>query len=320
MSAAPPRIEADRLTVRYGRIRALDEISLRIEGRATGLLGPNGAGKSTFLKTILGLLRPDEGRATVLGVDVGTGRAAVRRRVGYMPERDCHLPQLTAVDTVALCGELSGMPRNRAFQRAHEVLNYVGLSEMRYRAVDGFSAGSRQRCKLACALVHDPDLLVLDEPTNGLDPAGRTDFLALLREVNSSGIALLLSTHLLPDVKEVCEDVVVIGHGRSLRSGSVAALTRDLEAARTVRVHGVAGDLVGELRRRAADVTVDEATGELRVILPAGADNRLIFGAAAAVRVGLQMVAPASRTLEAVFLESLARPAGGEGETDRADS
>ena len=149
-----------------------------------------------------------------------------------MPERDCHLPQLTAVDTVALCGELSGMPRTRAFQRAHEVLNYVGLGEVRYRAVDGFSAGARQRCKLACALVHDPDLLILDEPTNGLDPAGRIDFLALLREVNRAGIAILLSTHLLPDVQEVCDDVVVIGHGRALRSGSVSEMTRDLARAR----------------------------------------------------------------------------------------
>jgi ABC-2 type transport system ATP-binding protein len=222
-----------------------------------------------------------------------------------MPERDCHLPQLTAIDTVALCGELTGMPRNRAFQRAHEVLNYVGLSEMRYRAVDGFSAGSRQRAKLACALVHDPDLLVLDEPTNGLDPAGRIEFLALLRQVNATGVAILLSTHLLPDVKEICSDVVVIGHGRALRAGSVSDLTRDLESARAVRVHGEPVALASMLAKRGVPVSADPTTGELRVVLPRGATNAMIFEAAREAGVGLQRLEPASRTLEAVFIESL---------------
>jgi ABC-2 type transport system ATP-binding protein len=308
MDAARGLIEADGLSVRYGAIRALDGLSLRISGTSTGLLGPNGAGKSTFLKAILGLLRPSAGRAVVLGADVVTGREAVRRRVGYMPERDCHLPQLTAVDTVALCGELSGMPRDRAFQRAHEVLNYVGLGEMRYRAVDGFSAGSRQRCKLACALVHDPDLLILDEPTNGLDPSGRTDFLQLLREVNEAGIALVLSTHLLPDVQEVCKDVVVIGKGRVLRAGSVADLTKDLEGARIVRVMGDSAPLVSALACRGVSVTADEATGDLRVLLSGGQTNRVIFEAAAETRTGLRGLVAASRTLETVFLESLEAP------------
>jgi ABC-2 type transport system ATP-binding protein len=309
MSATPALIEARSLTVRYGSTRALDEVSLTIDGPSTGLLGENGAGKSTFLKTVLGLLRPDGGRASVLGVDVGSQRAAVRRRVGYMPERDCHLPQLTAVDAVALCAELSGLPRARAFQRAHEVLNYVGLSELRYRAVDGFSAGARQRCKLACALVHDPDLLILDEPTNGLDPAGRGDFLALLREVNRSGIAILLSTHLLPDVREVCRDVVVVGAGRLLRSGSVADLTKDLDAARTVGVHGDPAALESALARRGVAADVDPATGELRVVLSDGADNAVIFAAAREAGVGIRKLVPASRSLETVFIESLA---GGE--------
>jgi ABC-2 type transport system ATP-binding protein len=308
MNAGKGLIEADGLSVRYGAIRALDGLSLRIDGASTGLLGPNGAGKSTFLKAVLGLLRPTAGRAVVLGLDVVTGREAVRRRVGYMPERDCHLPQLTAVDTVALCGELSGMPRNRAFQRAHEVLNYVGLGEMRYRAVDGFSAGSRQRCKLACALVHDPDLLILDEPTNGLDPAGRSDFLELLREVNEAGIALILSTHLLPDVQEVCRDVVVIGKGRALREGSVADLTKDLEGARIVRVMGDAAPLAAALARRGVGVTTDEATGDLRVLLAGGQDNRVIFSAAAEANAGIRGLAAASRSLETVFLESLEAP------------
>jgi ABC-2 type transport system ATP-binding protein len=308
MEARTMLVEADGLTVRYGPIRALDGLTLRVSGSTTGLLGPNGAGKSTFLKTILGLLRPTGGRAAVLGVDVMTERDSVRRRVGYMPERDCHLPQLTAVDTVALCGELTGIPRTRAFQRAHEVLNYVGLSDVRYRAVDTFSAGTRQRCKLACALVHDPDLLILDEPTNGLDPAGRIDFLALLKEVTEAGISLLLSTHLLPDVQEVCEDVVVIGHGRVLRAGSVAALTKDVEAARIVRVQGNPDPLVLALQGRGVAVTKDETTGDLRIILPNSDGNDVIFAAAAEAKVGLTRLVPASRSLEDVFLESLEVP------------
>jgi ABC-2 type transport system ATP-binding protein len=315
MAAAQPLIEADGLTVCYGATRALDGLTVAIPstqaaggGPSTGLLGPNGAGKSTFLKAILGLLRPTGGRASVLGVDVVTGREAVRRRVGYVPERDCHLPLLSAIDTVALCGELSGMPRSRAFQRAHEVLHYVGLGEARYRAVDGFSAGTRQRCKLACALVHDPDLLVLDEPTNGLDPEGRIEFLALLRQVRAAGIALVLSTHLLPDVEDVCEDVVVIGRGRVLRAGRVADLTRDLAAARIVRTSGPAAALTAALSAQGFSVAEDEASGALRVIVPEGASNRAIFAAAAQTGVGIIRLEPASRTLESVFLESLEAP------------
>ena len=167
------------------------------------------------------------------------------------------------------------MPRDRAFQRAHEVLNYVGLGEVRYRAVDGFSAGSRQRCKLACALVHDPDLLILDEPTNGLDPPVAPTSSQLLREVNAAGIALLLSTHLLPDVQEVCEDVVVIGHGRAAsrrkRRGRSRRTSRALASS---RVFGDAAPLASALPKRGVPVTADEATGDLRVLLAQGQDNR----------------------------------------------
>jgi ABC-2 type transport system ATP-binding protein len=156
--------------------------------------------------------------------------------------------------------------------------------------------------------VHDPDLLILDEPTNGLDPAGRADFLELLREVNETGIALLLSTHLLPDVQEVCKDVVVIGKGRALRAGSVADLTKDLEGARIVRVMGDAAPLLAELACRGVAATADEGTGDLRVILADGQDNRVIFAAAAVSGTGLRGLVPASRTLETVFLESLEAP------------
>ncbi|HYC79314.1 MAG TPA: ABC transporter ATP-binding protein [Planctomycetota bacterium] len=298
-------VTARGLAHRFGDVLALDGLDVSLPRGTVGLLGPNGAGKSTFLKVVLGLLRPDEGAATVLGEDPIRRGAAIRRRIGYMPERDCHLPNLTALDHVALAAELSGMPRNAAFRRAHETLHYVGLSEQRYRAVDGFSAGLRQRCKLAAALVHDPDLLVMDEPTNGLDPAGRREFLDLIVEVARSGISVVLSTHLLPDVQETCEHVVVVGRGRVVRQGTVAELTRGVERERSARFAGDPGPFLEALTRRGVACRYDASTGDLRLTLPEGAESRAVFEAAVEARCGLKRLLPARGTLEEVFLESL---------------
>jgi ABC-2 type transport system ATP-binding protein len=209
------------------------------------------------------------------------------------------------VDVVALCGELAGLPKTAAFQRAHETLNYVGLGDVRYRAVDGFSAGLRQRCKLAAALVHDPDLLILDEPTNGLDPDGRREFLGLVEEVLRTGVSVLLSTHLLPDVQAVCSDVVVIGNGRALKTGTVAELTRGVERGRIVRFSGDARPFLEALTRLGAETAFDALGGDLTVTLPEGGDNRLIFTAARDAGVGVKHLQPASRSLEQVFFETV---------------
>src|SRR5215208_7077446 len=231
--ARPPDITAPdsavvrlaNVSVRYGRNFALRDVSATFETGAVGLLGPNGAGKSTMIKSLLGFVKPDQGQMTVLGLDVATSPLEIRARIGYMPENDAHIPGMNAVSFVAYCGQLAGLPAVDAMQRAHEVLYYVGLGEARYRNVDTYSTGMKQRIKLAQALVHDPDLLFLDEPTNGLDPKGRDEMLALIRDVaHAKGINLILSSHLLPDVEQTCDYVVVLDKGAVAAEGPIATL------------------------------------------------------------------------------------------------
>src|SRR3990172_5521446 len=208
-------VEFQDLAVSYGPVQALVSVSGAFLPGPTGLLGPNGAGKTTLLKTLLGFLTPDAGRISAFGLDPISQPLEVRRRIGYMPEVDCHLPGMTASAFVAFAGELSGVPRDEAISRAHEVLYYVGLGEARYRTVDTYSTGMKQRVKLAQALVHDPDLLLLDEPTNGLDPEGRTEMLDLIRDISARRqMSLILCSHLLRDVEAVCENVIVFNLGK----------------------------------------------------------------------------------------------------------
>src|SRR4030095_14136483 len=190
------------VTVSYGRATALRDVSAVFPKGAVGLLGPNGAGKSTMLKSLLGFIAPTSGKLNVLGLDVATRQLDVRARLGYMPETDGHIPGMNAVTFVAYCGQLAGLPKSDAMQRAHEVLYYVGLGEARYRKVEEYSTGMNQRIKLAQALVHDPALLFLDEPTNGMDPKGRDEMLDLIRALDhNKGVDLILHLHLPPDVE-----------------------------------------------------------------------------------------------------------------------
>src|SRR6187551_3275936 len=219
-------VQLDDVTVIYGRNQALKNVSATFAKGAVGLLGPNGAGKSTMLKSLLGIVKPDRGRMTVLGLDVAQSPLEIRARIGYMPENDAHIPGMNAVSFVAYCGELAGLGAVDAMQRAHEVLYYVGLGEARYRNVETYSTGMKQRIKLAQALVHDPDLLFLDEPTNGMDPKGRDEMLALIRDV-AERMSVILSSHVLPDVEVACEHVVVLHKGAVATHGPIAALKGD---------------------------------------------------------------------------------------------
>src|SRR5512137_3220474 len=214
MPDAAPVIVLDRVSVAYGRQAALNDVTAAFPPGAVGLLGPNGAGKSTMLKTLLGFITPASGSMKVLGLDVATSPAEIRARLGYMPEIDAHIPGMNAVSFVAYCGQLAGLPAVDAIQRAHEVLYYVGLGEARYRNLETYSTGMKQRIKLAQALVHDPDLLFLDEPTNGMDPKGRDEMLELVRDLaHEKHVNLILSSHLLPDVEYCCDRVVVLDKG-----------------------------------------------------------------------------------------------------------
>src|SRR4030095_14371621 len=225
-SAAPgprfdgPVVKADQLSVRYGKNLALNDVTAVFPPGAVGLLGPNGAGKSTLLKALLGFLVPEKGSMKVLGLDVATAPLEIRERIGYMPESDSHIPGMNAVSFVAYCAQLSGLPAIDAMQRAHEVLYYVGLGEARYRNLETYSTGMKQRIKLAQAIVHDPDLLFLNKPPTGMDPKVRDEMLELIRDLaHNKGVNLILSSHLLPDVEYTCDYVVVLDKGRVATAG-----------------------------------------------------------------------------------------------------
>src|SRR5689334_14855525 len=250
-------VTLEGVTVMYGKNAALRDVTAAVAGGAVGLLGPNGAGKSTMLKALLGFVVPDRGRMRVLGYDVAASPLEIRSRVGYMPETDAQIPGMNAVSFVAYCGELAGLPRVDAMQRAHEVLFYVGLGEARYRNVETYSTGMKQRIKLAQALVHDPDLLFLDEPTNGMDPKGRDEMLELVRDLaHHKGVNLILSSHLLPDVEYTCDHVVVMDKGTIATFGPIAALKQPRGRVYELRVktpNGAVDGFLGRLRAAGLD-------------------------------------------------------------------
>ena len=263
-----------------------------------GLLGPNGAGKSTLLKTLLGFIRADAGEASLFGFSLPDKALEARQRLGYMPERDAVGRRVSAVSFLTYCGCLFGMKRTDAMERAHEVLNYVGIGESRYRKMQTYSTGMCQRIKFAQALVHDPRLLLLDEPTNGLDPEGRVEMLELIKElVEKRGVTVLLSSHLLPDVEHVCDHVLVIHQGRIVREGSIGALTAARENLFEIRVRENSVDQTAAVLRN----------GNLLVEKPAGMDVRAFFEIARAKDTQVRHFAPVRHRLEEVFMQAIGR-------------
>jgi ABC-2 type transport system ATP-binding protein len=302
----PPVVELQHVTVRYGARIALQDVSATFPTGAVGLLGPNGAGKSTMLRALLGFVPPTDGQMTVLGLDVAKSPLAVRSKVGYMPESDGHIPGMTAVSFVAFCGELAGLPQSDAMQRAHEVLFYVGLGEARYRNVETYSTGMKQRIKLAQALVHDPDLLFLDEPTNGMDPKGRDEMLELVRDLgHNKGVSLILSSHLLPDVEYTCDHVVVMDKGQVATYGPIEELKGPAGRVYELRIKGDLRGFIDRLGTLGMDI---HATDEdvMRVFVPgAVGDHRAIFTAAAQFGVQVRHLRPSVPTLEDVFAKAI---------------
>ncbi|MFD7015184.1 ABC transporter ATP-binding protein [Streptomyces sp. NPDC059928] len=220
-------IATESLSKRFPRVTALDRLSLDIGPGVTGLVGANGAGKSTLIKILLGLSPATEGTAAVLGLDVATSGSAIRERVGYMPEHDCLPPDVSATEFVVHMARMSGLPATAARERTADTLRHVGLYEERYRPIGGYSTGMKQRVKLAQALVHDPQLVLLDEPTNGLDPVGRDEMLGLIRRIHTDfGISVLVTSHLLGELERTCDHVVVIDGGQLLRSSSTSDFTQ----------------------------------------------------------------------------------------------
>jgi ABC-2 type transport system ATP-binding protein len=210
-------VETRGLIKRYGRLVALNGLDLQVSPGAIGLLGPNGAGKSTLIKCLLRLHGISAGSARVLGAEVQKEGRNIRRRVGYTPEQDCHIPGMVGSEYVTYCAQLCGLPFDAARQRAHEMLDFVGMGQERYRQVDTYSTGMKQRLKLAQAIVHDPEVVFLDEPTNGLDPKGQSQMLRLIQSLwREHGMTVVLSTHLLHDVDQVCDQIILLAQGRLL--------------------------------------------------------------------------------------------------------
>src|SRR5262245_11947054 len=251
-------IVLDNLSRWYGTQQALADVTLRLAPGRIGLLGPNGAGKSTLLKILLGLLPPSSGTGSVLGHPLGHDGTALRRTIGYMSEADALVPGMRGADYVALAGELCGMPRKQALRRAHEVLTYLGLEDARYRRLEEYSTGMKQRLKLGQAMVHDPPVLLLDEPTSGMDPAGRERMLDLLLTLGKDhGKAMILSTHLLGDVEKVCETVVILHHGKVLVQGGVRELRMRRHDRYRLQIQGAAEKFLEDLRLEGVRVLHD---------------------------------------------------------------
>ena len=252
LSASAPLIASSGLTRTYGTVTALDHLDLELSLGIIGLVGANGAGKSTFIKLMLGLVEPTAGSAKVMGLDILRDGTTLRQYVGYMPEHDCLPPDATATEFVSHMAQISGLPHTAARERTAEILRHVGLFEARYRQINGYSTGMKQRVKLAQALVHDPRLVLLDEPTNGLDPQGRDEMLHLIHRIGTEfGVAVILSSHLLSEIERVCDHLVEIEDGKLKRSSPMSELTAATSTL-LVEVEGELEPLAAYLRKQGA--------------------------------------------------------------------
>jgi ABC-2 type transport system ATP-binding protein len=303
-------LDLNGITHRYGPVAALKDVTLQVAPGAVGLIGQNGAGKSTLLKLLMGLLRPSAGEGRVLGLDIRRQSPALRVRLGFMPEAESLIPGLPGVELVALAGELAGMPRKQALRRAHEVLSYLGLEEVRYRRCDGYSVGMKQRLKLAAALVHDPELLLLDEPTAGLDPDGRESMLELLQALaNRHRKSLILSTHLLGDIDRVCSQVIIIDRGAVLGVGKIGELRSQRRGRYRLRWQGDGNGFLAALDDQGVVLVANghDRTGEATVDVPAGWPARRFFETALDHPVMLREVAPQEEDLNELYHRLIAR-------------
>ena len=300
----PTAIEVRGASRRYGSIQALDNVTLTIDAPATGLLGQNGAGKSTLMKAILGLVRLDAGEVQVLGHDARRDGEQVRRRIGYAPEHECLPPELTAADLCRHRAELRGLSRADAIRRASEVLFAVGLEEERSRVIGGFSLGMRQRVKLAQALVHAPELIILDEPTNGLDPAQRAEMLDVIRRVSRDlNVRVLISSHILDDIRRTCDAVVVMRGGAVTLARPLAAEADEADVLLAETVADSAPFVAG-LTTAGLDCTVLDAT-TTRVAIRSAGDRDVLRDIAASTGVGLRRLHRDGPSIEDELLEAI---------------
>jgi ABC-2 type transport system ATP-binding protein len=294
----------------------LDDVSLRISSRVTGLLGPNGAGKSTLIKILLGLVRPTAGSGQVLGHDILRDKLPIRQTVGYTPEDDCYIDGLTGIEMVQMSGEFFGLTGREALRRAHEILDFCGIKQERYREISGYSTGMRQQVKFASAIVHNPQFLILDEPTTGLDPEERERLLRRVQFLNRQfGIGVMLSTHILPDVQLVCDEVIILAQGQVRAHQDLASL----QSVNRWRLEVLEPDpsqhqvLVDQLSRGGVQIQAS-SLGGWQLTVPGGSHGagervaELVWQVATRAGLTISHLAPAQESLEAIFLKALGGP------------
>src|SRR6202047_2085679 len=298
-------IDLDGLEVRLGNRTVLNGLTGTLQGQAIGLLGPNGAGKSTLINTLLGFHRPSKGTARVFGLDAHRDRAQIRGAIGYMPENDSFIGNMSGVRFVRYMAELAGLPPGEALERAHEALFYVGLGEVRYRKVSTYSLGMKQLIKLAQALAHGPKLLILDEPTNGLDPIARQRLIQLIKDIREEGsVRLLISSHLLPDIDETCDEVLI------LKSGRIAAL-RNIEQERRSNRSFMELEMVGSTEQcsvRIRGLGCECACfpgGRIKLVIPDHIEARDLYVIASEQGVQIRRMNQRRDSLEDIFLRAM---------------
>src|SRR5580700_7783597 len=303
--AMNPVIELDGLGVRFGNRDILRDLRVSLGGRTIGLLGPNGAGKSTLIQTLLGFVPSSSGTARIFGHDISSGIREIRTLVGYMPENDSFIANMNAVSFIRMMGELSGLPPDAALERAHEVLFYVGLGEARYRLLGTYSLGMKQLAKLAQAIVHGPKLLILDEPTNGLDPPARLRMLRLIREMKDSGeMKLVLCSHLLRDVEETCEEVLILKQGRIVHYSNLEEERSANKRFVELETFGNDAGFAEALATLGCECAV-AGFGRLKMVLPVGFEMREIYRLAAERDLQLRRLNYRRDTLEDIFLKAM---------------
>jgi ABC-2 type transport system ATP-binding protein len=298
-------IELEGLGVRLAGRPILRDLRGSLSGRAVGLLGPNGAGKTTLLHTLLGFFPVSEGTARVFGKDVRTDSKAIRALAGYMPENESYVPGMTAVRFVRLMAELSGLPPEAALERAHEALFYVGLGEARYRLMETFSLGMKQRVKLAQAVAHAPRLVILDEPTNGLDPPARQRMIRLIQEIVHSGeIRLILSSHLLRDVEECCDSVLVLKDGRVAANCNLEEQRRANKRFLELEVYGDDGSFAEAVAALGCECA-SQGNGRLKMVLPDAVQIRDLYRVASERRARIRRLNYKRDSLQDIFLKAM---------------
>ena len=301
---APPIIQLQGLSVRFGKRDILRSLTANLGGRSIGLLGPNGAGKSTLINTLLGFYKPSAGSARVFGRKIGSETRAIRGMVGYMPENDAFISKMTAVSFVQMMAELSGLPSEVALERAHEALFYVGLAEARYRQLGTYSLGMKQLAKLAQAIVHGPKLLILDEPTNGLDPSARQRMIRMIREIRDTGeMRILMSSHLLRDVEDTCEEVLILKQGRIAHYSDLNEERRANRRFLELETYGANGDFTAAIERLGCECAV--AANRIKIVLADGVETRDVFRLAAEQQVRIRRMNFRRDTLEDIFLKAM---------------